>query len=44
MKNLVAVVGTVIVVGLAIRWLRTGSAMTAADWARDPIEPDDLAG
>ncbi|MFD1812016.1 hypothetical protein [Rhodococcus gannanensis] len=29
---------------LAIRWIRAGSAVTAQDWARDPIEPDDLAG
>ncbi|MFD4293732.1 hypothetical protein ACFWQG_10985 [Rhodococcus sp. NPDC058532] len=41
-----AVIAAIAIAGVvAVRWLRAGAAMNAADWATaDPIGPDDLAG
>ncbi|CRK54433.1 conserved exported hypothetical protein [Rhodococcus sp. RD6.2] len=44
MRLFAAVMVATVAAGLAARWIRAGSAMSAQDWARDPIEPDDLAG
>jgi hypothetical protein len=44
MRLFAAVVVATVAAGLVARWIRAGSAMSAQDWARDPIGPDDLAG
>ncbi|MGW0174454.1 hypothetical protein ACWDUM_11455 [Rhodococcus sp. NPDC003322] len=44
MTRLVAATAVIVAAGLAVRWLRSGTAMSAEAWAEDPIGPDDLAG